>query len=119
MSIQDDRELWVGLIEALPGPQNVEAFGTSSGGFVNVVALCSSGAELAALASARLTEMGLVAGEMDDVELLESRRQRFNIPEALDRLAQSALLSRKIELGEFFLYPNDTQTIGNDHDDEL
>ena len=103
--MSDEREIWVGLVDAVP----IDPAGAEVGGaFVHVVAPAGSWLELHAAADAALLPHGLRVGDLDEAEPVRDQLQSEEgvAPELLE-LALDAAHDREVRLGEFHAYPPD------------
>jgi len=100
------KRIWIGLAHVKPKPGNALLDG-AAGAFVPVVALADNESEFASSVATFLNAYKFDVIAVEDIELLDSRRQHSTVENEVVELAESLTLDDPIALSEFEGYENE------------
>jgi len=98
-------QVWIGLVEVAPGPQNRKLLDSAEGGFTNALALCSNREEFISQVSLHMSHLGFRVAEIEDAEPLATRVAQYVVTPELLGLALDIESTGGVRLGTFHTYP--------------
>lgn len=102
----DEKELWIGLVNVIPMPNN-QTLPATKGAYVTVLMDASSYTDFFDEVESELLSYDYHVIEIEDVEKFEIRKTKYILSEKLLALASETKGSGKIGLGDFHTYDKD------------
>ncbi len=100
-------EVWIGLATVRPkGDESILGHGVV-GAVVNVLAIADCEATFARQVKEAAEAMGLELVELEECEVLEKRREKFEVDEALIEKAGEVNSTRDLRFGSFHTYTHE------------
>ena len=100
------REVWIGLVNLIPGGGNKDLEG-AKGAYVNILAFAENEEDYRNLVKFAAYEHNYSIRKIKDVESFATRIKNYEIDEALLKLSKKVQETGKTHFGEFFVYENE------------
>ena len=96
-------QIWVGLVEVKPTPENEECYG-APGGFVNALALAGSESEYTALVSGYLKSANFDVVDILDLETFRDRLEYGFADDEIKALSETLDQNNRVALDDVHLF---------------
>ena len=103
MSINENKTVWIGLVNLVPNEGNSE-LGDAKGAYVNILAYVENKEHYINLVKFAVYEHNYTVSDIEDIDTFEHRVNNFEVSDDLKELAQKVLETKKTHFGEFFVY---------------
>lgn len=105
--IKKSKEVWIGLITVKPKPGNKFFAKNSKGAYVNILAWADRTSEFQSEVKHALDDYHLKLVEMEDVEPLSVRQQKFNVDSKLINLSAEVENTGNVRFGTFHYFEHE------------